>query len=245
MISLVKLHFSYMFSWRIIYISLITLLICLVSFVMLSNFYLNNNLLLFYSDYYTDEYIFSSLSLIKIVILLQSMFIVINGFILNKYDIYLLIRRNRTSVILSKIITIILGITIFTVFLYLLMNIIGLFLTPYYEFQSSYLNIVFDLIIFSILYSLFYILLIVTIKNMYSLLMIFIFYFISNISLEYSVTKNDLPGFTKFINLLFPDIGYFSNLGYDLFYSNFYYISLCIVIIQLILVIYKKTDITN
>ncbi len=245
MISLVKLHFSYLFSWKIIYISFITLLICLISFVLLSNFYLDNKLLLFYSDYYSEDYIFSSLSLIKIVILLQSMFLVINGFVLNKYDIYLLTRSNRTYVIFSKIITIISGITIFTTALYLLMNIIGLFLTPYYEFQINHLSLLFDLIIFSIIYTLLYVVLLVTVKNMYSLLIIFIIYFISNISLEYLVTKSDLPAFTKFINLTFPDIGYFRNVGYDLFYSNLYYLSLCIAIIQVILIIYKKTDITN
>ncbi len=245
MISLVKLHFSYLFSWKIIYISLITLLISLVSFVFLSNFFYDTNLLVFYGDYYNDEYTFSTLSLTKIVILLQSMFIVINGFVINKYDIYLLIRSSRTSVILSKVITMLLGITVFTLFLYLLMNVIGLFLTPYYKFNNDYLGIMFDLIIFSILYTLLYIFLIITVKNMYSLLLIFIIYFISNISLEYLVIKSNLSPFTKFINLMFPDIGYFSNIGYDLYYSNLYYIALCIGIIEGILLIYIKTDISN
>lgn len=245
MISLVKLHFSYLYSWKIIYISLITLLICLISFILLSNYYLDDNLLLFYSDYYIEEYLFSSLSLIKVVILLQSMFLVINGFVINKYDVYLLIRSDRTSVIISKIITIILGISIFTIFLYLLMNIIGLFLTPYYEFQNNYYGILFDLITFSILYTLLFMLLINIVKSMYSLLIIFVLYFISNISLEYLVLKRDLSSFTKLINLFFPDVGYFRNIGYDLFYSNIYYLSLCLVIIQVIVLIYKKTDITN
>jgi hypothetical protein len=173
------------------------------------------------------------------------MFIVINGFVLNKYDIYLLARRDRTSVILSKIVTIIFGITVFTLFLFLLMNIVGLFLTPYYELKGDYLNLFLDLIVFAILYTLLYIFLIVVVKNMYSLLMIFIVYFISNISLEYLVIKSDLSVFTKLINLLFPDIGYFKGIGYDLFYSNQYYLSICIVLIQVILVIYKKSDITN
>lgn len=245
MISLVKLHFSYLFSWKIIYISLFTILISLVSFVFLSNYFYNNNLLVFYGDYYNEEYIFSSLSLVKIVILLQSMFIVINGFVINKYDTYLLIRTDRLSVILSKIITMLLGISIFTIFLFLILNIIGLFLTPYFEFKSDYISIMYDLIIFSVLYTLLYIFLITIVGNMYSLLLIFILYFISNISLEYLVIKSELSSFTKFINLMFPDIGYFSNVGYDLYYSNLYYIALCIGLIEVILVIYKKTDISN
>ena len=245
MINLVKLHFSFLFSWKIIYISLITLLISLVSFIFLSNFYYDTNLLVFYGDYYNEEYIFSGLSLIKIVILSQSMFIVINGFVINKYDIYLLIRNSRSSVILSKIITMLLGIIVFTLSLYLLMNIIGLFLTPYYRFHSDFLGIMYDLVVFSILYTILYIFLIIVFKNMYSLLLIFILYFISNISVEYLVIKSNLPPFTKFINLMFPDIGYFSNIGYDLYYSNLYYIALCIALIEGILVIYIKTDISN
>ena len=70
-------------------------------------------------------------------------------------------------------------------------------------------------------------------------------YFISNISIEYLVLKNELSVFTKMINLILPDIGYFSKIGYDLLYSNLYYLTLCIVIILVILLIYKKTDITN
>ena len=245
MISLMKLHFSYLYSWKIIYINLIAILISLFSFVLLSNFFYSNNLLVFYSDYYSEEYIFSSLSLIKIVILLQSMFIVINGFILNKYDVYLLIRCNRTSVILSKIVTMLVGISIFTIILYLLLNIVGLFLTPYYQFHSNYIGLMYDLIIFSSLYTLLYIFLITIVKNMYSLLLIFILYFISNISIEYLVIKDDLPAFTKLINIMFPDIGYFYDIGYDLFYSNLYYIALCIMLIECILVVYKKTDIAN
>ena len=102
-----------------------------------------------------------------------------------------------------------------------------------------------DLIIFSVLYTLLYIFIIIIVKNMYSLLMLFILYFISNISIEYLVLKNELSVFTIMINLILPDIGYFSKIGYDLLYSNLYYLTLCIVIILVILLIYKKTDISN
>jgi len=223
MMNLVKLHFSYLFSWKIIYISLVILLVSMISFVVLSYFFYDNNVLVFYSDYYNEEFVFSSLSLMKIVILLQSMFIVINGFVINKYDVYLLIRSNRKNVILSKVIAMLLGISIFTLALFLIMNIIGLFLTPYYEFTNSYYYLLYDLLTFIILYTLLYIILIILVKNMYSLLVIFILYFISNISSEYLVIKSEISWFTKAINLVFPDIGYFSDVGYDLYYSNLYY----------------------
>lgn len=245
MINLVKLHFSYLFSWKIIYINLISILFCLVVFVYLSNFYYNNTLLAFYSDFYNEEYIFSVLTLIKIVVLLQSMFIVINGFIINKYDVYLLIRSSRTRVITTKIATILIGTSLFTVTLFLLFNIVGLYLTPYYEFKNTHLELLFDLVLFNVVYCLLYILLVTIIKNMYSLILVYILYFISDISVEYLVQKDNLSFFTKTINLIFPGIGFYSEIGFDLFYSKLYYLSLSALIVQVIITLYRKTDITN
>ncbi|KFZ26130.1 MAG: hypothetical protein KQ78_01626 [Candidatus Izimaplasma bacterium HR2] len=245
MISLIKLHFSYLFSWKIIYISLIIILITMISFVFLSKFYVDHNLLVYYESFYLEEYLFSSISLIKIVVLLQSMFLVINGFIINKYDVYILIRRDRILTLTSKLMVLIIGIVIFILFLYLLMNIIGLFLTPYYQVDINLFEFLIDLVIFGVLYTLLYVLLIIITKNMYSLLIIFITYFVSSISLEYLVLKSDLSLFSKLLNLVFVDIGYFKNLGYDLYFSNLYYIALCFGLLEVILVFYNKNDIIN
>jgi len=245
MINLIKLHFSYLYSWKIIYIILIILVISMISFIFLSSFYLDKNLLIFYQNYYQDEYVYSSVALIKILILVQSMYIVINGFVINKYDVYLVLRNERFKVIVSKVISMTLGIVIFTIFLFLLMNLIGLFLTPYYRISTDIYNLLIDLIVFGILYTLLYIFFILTIKNMYSLLFVFIFYFISNISLEYLTVKSELSAFAKLINLVFTDVGYFKDIGYDLFYSNMYYLALIFVLFELIIVIYNKSDILN
>lgn len=245
MINLTKLHLSYLYTWKIIYIILILLIISTISFVFLSNFYLDNNELVFNKDYYQNEYVFSGVTLIKILVLLQSMYIVINGFVINKYDTYLVLRKERYLVILSKVISMIFGIIIFTTFLYLLMNIIGLFLTPFYTLNLTDLSLLIDLILFGILYTLLYILFIITIKNMFSLLFVFVLYFISNISLEYLTIKSDLSVFSKLINLVFTDIGYYKDIGYDLFYSNVYYSALIFVLFELIIVIYGKNDILN
>lgn len=245
MISLIKLHFSYLFSWKIIYISLIIILITMISFVFLSKFYVEHNLLVYYESFYLEEYLFSSISLIKIVVLLQSMFLVINGFIINKYDVYILVRRDRILTLTSKLMVLIIGVVIFILYLYLLMNIIGLFLTPYYQLDINIFEFLIDLLIFGVLYTLLYVLLIIITKNMYSLLIIFITYFVSSISLEYLVLKSDLPLFSKLLNLVFIDIGYFKDLGYDLYYSNLYYIALCFGLLEVILVFYNKSDIIN
>lgn len=245
MISLIKLHFSYSYSWKTIYIILIIFGISILSFVFLSNFYLDHSTLIFNREYYQDEYVYSSLTLIKIFILLQAMYTVINGFVINKYDVYLVIRRNRTSVISSKVISMVIGIMVFTTILYVLMNIIGLFLTPYFIFTRDYIDLFFDLIIFSVLYTLLNTILIIIVKNMYSLLLVFILYFISNISIEYLVIKSELSVFSKMLNLIFTDVGFYKEIGYDLFYSNLYYLSLCIVLFEVILVIYNKSDILN
>ena len=125
------------------------------------------------------------------------------------------------------------------------MNIIGLFLTPYYQVDINLFEFLIDLVIFGVLYTLLYVLLIIITKNMYSLLIIFITYFVSSISLEYLVLKSDLSLFSKLLNLVFVDIGYFKNLGYDLYFSNLYYIALCFGLLEVILVFYNKNDIIN
>lgn len=245
MINLIKLHFNYLFSWKIIYISLIILVINLVSFTILSKFYIEDNLLMFYQDFYFEEYLFSSISLMKITILIQSMFIVINSFIINKYDVYLVLRKSKTLVIISKVIVLVSGTIIFSLLLYLIMNIIGMFLTSYYSFSYEIFDLLVDLIIFSSIYTFLFIIMIIIFKNMYSLLLIFIIYFVNNISLEYLIFKSDLNGFSKLLNLVFVDIGYFKDVGFDLYYSKIYLLSICLALFEIICVIYNKSDIIN
>ena len=245
MISMFSLHFHYLFSWKVIYVSLIMFLLSVICFLFFSRFYYDYDLLLYDSEYYLGEYYFESINYLKIVIVLYNMFLVINGLILNKYDLFLLIRRNRKQVIISKIITLLLGNIVLTVILYLLFLITGLYLTPYMEIDVTSLALLGDLIIFGGAYLLTYILIYFYSKGTYSLLIIVVGYFISDITIEYYVLRSNVSNISKVINFVFMNIGYYQDTGYGLYYGKIWGIILIIVLFLGIVLLYEKNDIVN
>ena len=220
-------------------------LLSVICFLFFSRFYYDYDLLLYDSEYYLGEYYFESINYLKIVIVLYNMFLVINGLILNKYDLFLLIRRNRKQVIISKIITLLLGNIVLTAFLYLLFLITGLYLTPYMEIDITSLALLGDLIIFGGAYLLTYILIYFYSKGTYSLLIIVVGYFISDITIEYYVLRSNVSNISKGINFVFMNIGYYQDTGYGLYYGKIWGIILIIVLFLGIVLLYEKNDIVN
>lgn len=245
MMSMIKLHFHYLFSWRVFYIASIIILISQVCFIYFSSFYLEYDLLIFNQEYYLEEYYFESINYIKIVIVLFNMFLIINSFLLNKYDILLLSRRNRLIVISSKILSVSIISIVFTTILYTSFLVTGLFLTPYMEVAYNDLLIIGDIIIFGIVYLMLYIFIYGFNKGIYSLLIIVVGYFISDITIEYFVTKDSITGFSKILNLVFINIGYYTDEGYSLYYGKTWGIILYLLLFLVCIVYYLKHDITN
>lgn len=245
MISIFKLHFYYLYSWKVIYVSFILILISIVSYLLFSKFYLDYDLLVFNREYYLEEYYFESINYLKIILVMFNLFIVINSFILNKYDIFLLIRISKKQVIVSKIVTLFIGSTIFTLILYLLFIITGLFLTPYMRVSIVDLSILGDLVIFGGVYLLIYSLIYFYNKGIYSLLIVVIGYFISDITIEYYVIKSSVSDVSKLINLIFINVGYYQDEGYSLYYGKMWGIILLISLFIGIVSLYKKMDIEN
>ena len=245
MISMFKLHFYYLFSWKVFYISFIILVICLVCFLFFSNFYLNYDLLLFNKNYYLEDYYFESINFIKIIIIMFNLFLIINGFIVNNYDVVLLTRRSKKDVIISKVLSISVISIIFTVLLYQSFLVTGLFLTPYMNIGLIDFSICADLVVFGLIYLHLYILAYTLSKGIYSLLVVIIGYFVSDITIEYYILKDSVTTFSKVINVVFVNVSYYSDSGYGLLYSK---TSGIIVIAMLFLVIiysYLKNDIIN
>ncbi len=245
MISLIKLHFYYLFSWKVFYISSIIILISLVSFTYFSSFYLEYDLLKFNQLYYHDEYYFESINYIKIVIVLFNMFLIINSFIINKYDTLLLSRRSRLTVITSKILSVNIISIIFTFILYLSFLVTGMFLTPYMKISYNDLILIGDIIIFGVVYLMMFIFIYGFNKGIYSLLIIVVGYFISDITIEYFVSKDSITGFSKILNLVFINLGYYSDEGYSLYYGKTWGIILYLSLFVTCIVYYLKHDITN
>ena len=173
------------------------------------------------------------------------MFLVINAFVLNKYDVFLLARRKKIEVITSKLIILIIGSSVLSVTLYLLFLITGQFLTPYMTISIKDLAILGDLVIFGGVYLLLYSLLYFYGKTIYSLLIIVIGYFVSDITIEYYELKSSVSVVSKTLNFIFVNIGYYQDGGYCLYYGKVYGIILVTLLFLLITFKYLKSDIEN
>ena len=242
MISLFKLHFHYLFSWKVVYATLIIILVSLISYLLFSRFYLDNNLLVFNAEYYRIEYYFESLNYLKFLIIIYNLFLVINSFAINKYDIFLLIRRSKKQIITSKIIVLFIGSTVLIIILYLIFLIIGLYLTPYMQISFKDLAILGDLIIFSEAYLLIYITTYLYSNSIYNLLTIIVGFFISDLMIDYNSLKNNASTIAKGLNLVFISIGYYQKTGYTLYYGEIYGILLITVLFVIILRKYLNSD---
>ncbi len=242
MISLFKLHFHYLFSWKTLYITFGLILVSIVSFLLFSNCYLNHDLLNFDKEYYLEEYYFESLSYLKFTIIIYNLFLVLNGFVFNHYDLFLLVRKRKKIVIITKIVTLLLGNFVLVSIFYLLFLIIGLFLTPYMKVSLNDVAIFLDLVIFGSVYLLIYLVVYSYSKSIYSFLLVIIGFFISDLSSDYKILKSSASFVNKGINLLFISINNYQETGYSLYYDKIYGI---ILFSCLFIVIYRKYLITD
>ena len=242
MISLFKLHFYYLFSWKVIYVSFILILISVVSSLVFSRFYLDIDMLIFNAEYYHKEYYFESINYFKFIIIIYNLFLVINAFAFNKYDLFLLARRSKKQVISSKIATLLIGSTSLITILYLIFIITGLYLTPYMRIASADLEIFFDLVIFGGVYLLIYIAVFLYSGSIYSLLLVIIGFFISDLTVDYDSLRSSASIMAKGINMIFISIGNYRNIGYSLFYGKTYGLILLVVLFVVISYKYRKSD---
>ncbi len=242
MISLFKLHFYYLFSWKTIYISLGLVGITIISLLLFSHFYLALDLLVFDALYYEEEYYFESLNFLKINIIIYNLFLTINSFLINQYDNFLIIRKPKKTIIITKVLTLLVGSNALMLIFYLLFLIIGLYLTPYMHPSIKDISILGDLIIFSSVYLLGYLVVALYSKTIYGLLPIVVGFFISDLATDYYISKKSVSLSTKLINLLFISINNYIETGYSFYYGKVYGIILFSGLFIVIYLKYLRTD---
>ena len=243
--SLISLHFHYLFSWKVFYITALILILSTICFLYFSNFYLDYDLLLFNRKYYFEEYYFESISLIKIIVILFNMFIVINSFIINKYDLLLISRRSRKEVIVSKVLSLLIINNGFSIILFLLFLVTGMFLTPYMSITILDLNLLGDILIFGSIYQMIYILVYFSNKTIYALILVIVGYFISDIVTDSFILKENVTSFSKFLNIIFVNVNYYTNEGYSLLFGKTMGITVFMILFLCVVFIYYNSDITN
>ncbi|MBU1020411.1 MAG: hypothetical protein KJ847_04290, partial [Firmicutes bacterium] len=137
------------------------------------------------------------------------------------------------------------GVTVFMSYCFVGFMIIPLYLTPYDNFDINLFILYAKFILFGNYYIILFVLFYTLGKNIYTLLVVVCGYFISNVSTEYFMIKDDINLFAKVTNSVFVDIGFYLNIGFDFYYGSVYSLILLIGFFQLIIFLSNKYDILN
>lgn len=217
-------------------------LIFLIGVIYFSRFYLGNAELLFDKAYYYNEYYMESLNLAKMMIVLFNFVLVTNSFVFNKYDYFLITRKSRKEVIISKVFILLILSILYTFIIMFMFFLIPLFLTPYMRI-FDFFDITKLMMVFSVYYLTLFIFFIIIFKHIYILFFSFSGYLISFLSSELLIKKSETSFFNSFISVFFPDIINYYVYGYDFLYGSIFVMSLTIILLLVIIKNYTTFDI--
>lgn len=246
MIRFMKLQYHYLFPSKMIFITYGVIAIAFSGFLLLSSCFLPVQELLFHQSLYRQDYYLDGLNFLKLITVIYSMFLVINGYVLHHYDFYLILRsKKKNTVFISKMLVLLLGNVVFISYCFFLFLFIPLFLTPYFHFELKLVALYGKMILFGNYYLLLYILIYTIANNIYSLVMVISAYFLSSLTTEYFLEKADIQTVAKIMNLLFVDLAYYLPDGFDFYYGPLFTFILSIGIFQIIVLLSHKNDILN
>lgn len=240
---LIKLNLDYLFSMKIIMISFVIIGFSMIGFLLFSNFYVSEQVLYYNRDEYFRDYLFDGINFMKIIGIFYALFLVINGYVLNKYDVFLVCRVSRKRSITTKLFVLLFGNGIFLLFCYLIFLIIPLYLTPYVNTSENFIKIFVEILIFSSYYLILFVLVYQITKNMYAMLVVIIGYFITNLSSDYYINKSAVNGFCQMINTIFIDIGYYQVVKFDFYYGVIHSVVLISISCIIYITLAQKADI--
>lgn len=243
MIKLIKVHYNYLFSYRMLYILLSLGAIFLIVCLYFSRFYIDNELLMFDANFYQNEYMFEAFNIAKILIVLFAFLQTVYAYVLNKYDYFLVVRASRKKVFLSKVIVLYFIATIFITICYLILFIIPLYLTPYFSTSTVSIGILLKMLLFGYVYNTLFIMTITITKHVFGLFLVFTGFIISFISNDLEPIKENVTNFNKVSNIIFPDIIQYTNVGYDFLYGSIFVIALTLLYVSVGILVYQYTDI--
>lgn len=191
-------------------------------------------------ELYTENYVFTGLNIIKIVVVVYSMLLSIYVFYINQYDVFVLNRTNRQKALITKVIAALSVIVTNVIIFCLLFSLFWLILSDV-ELKTI-MSILLKLVLFTLFYSLFYIVLLIMFHNLFVVIIPFIGYLVSNFSIDYGIARNQISAFSKGIHLLFPDVAMF-NEGFMFIYGDIFIIGYIAVFFIILLQKYDTSDI--
>ena len=236
-LKLIGINFKYVLSKQSIFFLTISFIILFISFLFNTNFLSNNaSKILFEKEYYTS-YVSGSYNVLIAIFGLLSVFLSI--MFSNSYDLYLIPRRRRSEIILSKLIC---GAIFELFYIYIsfaIFNIIPIVFMRYYQFKISFISD-FLLIYLNGLFLLFLSILLVEIfKNVLSCFIVLVMVWAMKIFTNTTTKKGSL---VYVLNFLFPTLVVDENKTKVYFFNNFIVIFLLIILVLVTAFYYTRKD---
>jgi len=238
---LLKLQYNYTLTKKVRLISAVLIALTWIVLILQSGLLENGSNLAYNREQLINSFLYDGFNIIKIVGVLYSMLLSIYVFYLNKYDVFIIPRKSRIKTILSKIAIVLFLEGLFILYLFLFYAIIWGVL-DYTVTIDEVLKYLSYLTVLNIYYALFSILLIVLFTSIFSVVIPFIGYLISNLSMDYGISISELDTSSMFLNLFFPDLLIFNKEIYYI-YGIVIVLDISMIILVLIIIKYKVEDI--
>lgn len=236
-LKLIGINFKYVLSKQSIFFLAISFLILFVSFLFNTNFLTNSaSKILFEKEYY-EAYVSGSYNVLIAIFGLLSVFLSI--MFSNSYDLYLIPRRSRSSIILSKIICGALFELFYIYIAFTIFNIIPIIFMRYYKFKISFISD-FLLIYFNGLFLLLLSILLVEIfKNVLSCFIVLVLFWAMKIFTSSTTKKGSL---VYVLNYFFPTLVVDESKIKVYYFNNFIIFFLIILLTVSVVFYYCKKD---
>lgn len=238
MIRLLKLHRKYLFNKiNVIIISIVIFLFILIAFVVISPF-TNSEKAWMMREVFASNYEEVYLMFTKVITVLLSCYLFTTYFSkhFDEYKYLLLTKVTKNKYYITKSITLMLMLTLIMGILMLTYLLIGSLLTDWFVVEGIIIFKFLNILLIDMVYGLLSLIIVLIFKNIYTIVLSFSIYFLSEILLDYNKSNN----IVKLGTLFFPNIDFNSNyvLTFNENYFVISFVSLIILIIMYYLISY-------
>ncbi|AIO19304.1 hypothetical protein KQ51_01428 [Candidatus Izimaplasma bacterium HR1] len=226
--NLLKVHYKFLFTKKVLVVMVILLIISYMIILLQSNLLSSLVDLDINRELYIKGYSYDGLNLIKIVTVLFTMLVGIYSFYISKYDVFLISRNSKTRIIISKFLTVSFISIMFSLCLVLFYSVLWVILDINVELIMI-VELLLKMSLFSVYYSLLYAFLVINFNNLFIMVMPFMGYLISNLSIDYGVKIDEIERGSRIINVLFPDLIVLDG-AFEYIYGSYFVLSVLAII---------------
>ncbi len=236
-LKLVSINFKYILSKQSVFFLSISFIILFLSFFFNTNFFSSNSSKILFEKEYYKSYVSGCYNVLIAIFGLLSVFLSI--MFSNSYDLYLVSRRKRIEIILSKLVC---GALVELFYIYVsftIFNIIPIVFLRYYKFKISFIGDFLLIYLNGLFLLLLSILMVELFKNVLSCFIVLVLFWAMKIFTTTSTKKGSI---VYAINFIFPTLVVDENKSRVYLLNNYMIYFWIITLIFLISLYYVKKD---